>query len=426
MEPLPVSAKWALCERPARYAGTVRIGKKVLDPTPKKVESSYSQETVGFCCEYKVVLIPTRIFIVDDDSLLVSQLEIILSRLQYEICGVAASGQDFLENIDRQSPDLVLLDIGLPGDLDGFEVLREFRRLHPRTPVIFLTAYSDSETLQKVASVHPDGYLQKPVTEISLQAAIDEAIKKRRLEEKNESIERLQLVARMSGGFAHHFNNLLTVVMGNLDLAEGKIGDENSEIHSHIRSSLEATKRCAELVRNLLAASGTYPVVRTTIDVNEELESIISAYGTTRAAGGVVSDLDSNALLVSVDLAQFDSVMIGLIENAREATQQGGAIRIRSSLVQVNVGEKEAGLVNLDVGRYARIDVSDDGVGIDESELKKVIEPFYTTKDVGQGTGLGLSMALGLARQAGGDLMLSSIRGSGTTVSVYLPIITAN
>jgi PAS domain S-box-containing protein len=230
--------------------------------------------------------------------------------------------------------------------------------------------------------------------------------------------QKIEVVGQLTGGIAHDFNNLLTIILGNLRLLANEITGDADEL---IDDALSAARDGAELTRRLLAFSRKQPLQVKRVDVNELLSNIRRLLQRTLRA-----DIElrlyraKDVAPVLVDPGQFENAMLNLVINARDAMPGGGVLIIETTRKFIRP-EEAAGHMELAPGNYAMINIIDSGVGMSPEVAVRAIEPFFTTKGNGQGTGWGLSVAYGFARQSGGDLLLRSVLGKGTTVSVLLP-----
>lgn len=237
-------------------------------------------------------------------------------------------------------------------------------------------------------------------------------------QERVAATARLEAVGALTGGIAHDFNNLLNVIInGAEDLVERL--PELDPGRATADMVLSASMRAADLTRQLLAFSRQQPMTPQIVDASRtlaDLDQILS-----RAMGGgidVSMDAESGAHAVA-DNSLLQSAILNLCINARDSMPEGGQLCIDAGLVPVD--EALAETLSVGPGSYVRIGVSDTGVGIPAEHLDRILEPFYTTKPVGHGTGLGLSMVFGFVRQSGGGLRVLSKVGEGTRVELYLP-----
>jgi PAS domain S-box-containing protein len=263
--------------------------------------------------------------------------------------------------------------------------------------------------------------LERLVTERtqSLAAANDrltaEMGERQRTEEALLQAQKLEAIGQLTSGVAHDFNNLLTGVLGNLELLERVLDKEESL--RRLRAARSAAERGARLTHQLLAFSRKQRLAPTPVDLNrlvsEASDMLFRAIGATVRVETVLTKGIWPAL---VDPTQIELVLLNLAINARDAMPEGGRLTIRTA----NIGQSEAPR-DLPPGDYVLISVADTGEGMTDEVRKRAVEPFFTTKGPGKGSGLGLSMVHGVATQSGGGLRINSRIGRGTTVSVYLP-----
>ena len=242
---------------------------------------------------------------------------------------------------------------------------------------------------------------------------------RRLLEEHLAHAQKMEAIGEMTGGVAHDFNNMLTIILGGLDQAiSSKI--ENADVRRRLDISRQAAWSCAELTKRLLGFARRQVLEPKHVDLAEELARLWDMM--RRLAGDATKiDLEIERTIwpVFVDGSQLESAMLNLIVNARDAMQDGG--RIRVSGANRSQEDPMVARLGLKVGDYVELAVADTGVGIPAGVQARVFEPFFTTKPPGKGTGLGLSMIYGFVRQSGGTVTIESVVGEGTTVTLYLP-----
>ena len=223
--------------------------------------------------------------------------------------------------------------------------------------------------------------------------------------------QKMETVGQLTGGVAHDFNNLLTPIVGALDLLRRRLdGDERAQRLTE--GALQSAERAQVLVHRLLAFSRRQHLQPRAVDVRILVENLSDLI--TRSIGPrieLVTDMADCALPAHVDPNQLELALLNLAVNARDAMPEGGRLTIACA-----ADERD------DAGRFLRLSVTDTGVGMDEATLARAVEPFFTTKGVGRGTGLGLSSVQGLAVQSGGAFELASIVGQGTTATLWLPV----
>jgi signal transduction histidine kinase len=234
--------------------------------------------------------------------------------------------------------------------------------------------------------------------------------------------QKMEVVGQLTGGLAHDFNNLLAIIIGNLDLLEEEFAS-GSDTRELIEEGLTAAVRGAELTRQLLAFSRRQPLSPQRVDLNRLVTEMASLWRRTlTAAIEVRIHLADEVWLTRADPSQLESAILNLVINARDAMPDGGLLTVETANISIATGDWYDGEeIEIASGDYAVISVSDNGSGMPPHVAARVFEPFFTTKPVGQGSGLGLSMIYGFAKQSGGSVKIYSEAGVGTTVRLYLP-----
>ncbi|WP_375453512.1 response regulator [uncultured Methylobacterium sp.] len=239
------------------------------------------------------------------------------------------------------------------------------------------------------------------------------------LEARLRQSDKMQALGTLAGGIAHDFNNLLTAILGSLELATPKIQDQ-PRVQRLIENARGAAERGASLTKRLLSFSRANDLRARPTDVNALVEGMNALLG--RSLGGLVTvetRLDPALPPAQVDPDQLELAILNLCINARDAMPEGGAITIETASLTIDDDP------DLAPGTYVGVSVIDAGEGILPEILARVCEPFFTTKPVGQGTGLGLAMVFGLAQQSQGRLRIDSRVGHGTRVDLALPVATS-
>jgi PAS domain S-box-containing protein len=232
--------------------------------------------------------------------------------------------------------------------------------------------------------------------------------------------QKMEAVGQLTGGIAHEFNNLLTVITGTIEiLADGVKG--NPSLASITKLISDAADRGARLTSSLLAFARKQPLQPTEIDVNELIGEVIQLLSLTFGRHiKIATKLSGDAWPALVDRAQLSSALVDLAINARDAMEGSGTLTLATS--NMVFGVREAMAIGVErAGDYVVIDVSDTGPGIPPSIRDKIFDPFFSTKEVGKGTGLGLSMVFGFLKQSGGSIEVLGEEGRGATFRIYLP-----
>jgi len=248
--------------------------------------------------------------------------------------------------------------------------------------------------------------------------AEEDVTQRKNAEDQLRQAQKMEAVGQLTGGIAHDFNNVLSIILGNLDLLRDEVLPLG-EAASHVRTAIRAAENGAALAHRLLAFSRKQPLKPQPVDIEQLIEGLRGlAKRTLRENIDLRIQAEEELWPCLVDPGQLENALLNLAINARDAMPEGGTITIDSSNVTILDGDQET---DLRPGGYVRIAVADTGTGIPAETLHHVFEPFFTTKDVGKGSGLGLSMIYGFGKQSGGDVMIETEMGEGTTVSLYLP-----
>jgi signal transduction histidine kinase/CheY-like chemotaxis protein len=242
-----------------------------------------------------------------------------------------------------------------------------------------------------------------------------------RTQEALRQSQKLEAMGQLTGGVAHDFNNLLTPIIGSLDmLHRRKVGGEREQ--RLINGALQSADKARTLVQRLLAFARRQPLKPEPVDMTALIIGMSELIGTTMGPQIQLRlDLAADLPMANADPHQVEMALLNLSVNARDAMPQGGGLAITAQLCD----SAQSVAAGMDGSAYVVIRVSDSGHGMDEETQQRAIEPFFSTKGVGQGTGLGLSMAHGLARQLGGALTIDSALGTGTTIALWFPATSA-
>jgi signal transduction histidine kinase/ActR/RegA family two-component response regulator len=240
---------------------------------------------------------------------------------------------------------------------------------------------------------------------------------RRKAEEALVQSQKMEAIGRLTGGVAHDFNNLLTVVAGNLDLIQHMISGPRALAMDRLQRLLEGAQRGLargeRLTRQLLAFSRQQPLQLRVVDINATIEDF--APFIQRALGETIElqiRLGAGPWMCRLDPAQFEAAILNLALNARDAMEQGGTLAVATAAAAEEIDQPAGVLVT----------VTDTGTGMAPDMLERIFEPFYTTKEVGKGSGLGLAQVWGFVTQSGGRIGVESTLGQGTTFSLRLPL----
>ena len=385
----------------------------------------------------------------------------------YDACVCPALAQ-VAASFDHHTGAILLTDEALSGDVDALvQVVRE-QPAWSDAPFILLTSrYPESMQRAELAgrklltAVTNIVLLERPLGIRSLLSAVDTALRSRqrqfdlrdRLEELREhrqaledkvaertaaleaemvnrahaeaalrQSQKMEAVGQLTGGIAHDFNNMLSGIIGALEIVKRRIAAGRiDDLQRFMDAAWTSATRAASLTQRLLAFSRRQSLNPQVTDINALVGSLeVLLRRTINEQISLKTLLATDLPAAMVDANQLESAILNLAINARDAMPDGGLLTVETSAVSVDEARAAASL-GVAVGGYVAITVSDTGVGMDADLLEKVFEPFFTTKPLGQGTGLGLSMVYGFAKQSGGQVRIQSTPGAGTSVIVYLP-----
>ncbi|HEX8544294.1 MAG TPA: response regulator [Pseudomonas sp.] len=244
-----------------------------------------------------------------------------------------------------------------------------------------------------------------------------EVAERERTEAQLLQAQKMDAIGKLTGGIAHDFNNLLTGIITGIELIKKRTAENRPErVARYADAALASAMSAAALTHRLLAFARQQPLDARPIDVNEHIRSLEDLLSRTIGKRITLTlDLTSKSAVALVDSSQLESAILNLVINARDALPGGGNVRVTTFAAHSKGDPRVAD------GAYIALSVKDDGIGIDHSVIDKVFDPFFTTKPIGEGTGLGLSTIYGFARQSGGDVLIRSVAGHGTEVTLMIP-----
>lgn len=327
-------------------------------------------------------------------------------------------------------------------DLFGF-ARRELlsRKLTDLLPEIDLSIFdnmdlktSDDSAHQQVMALYAHDQLgnAKPV-EVSLSATASEAgiavtclvqdvSDRAQLEAQLRQSQKMEAIGKLTGGMAHDFNNLLGVIIGNLDLAARKL-DLDSPSYKRLETARKAAERGAELTKRMLAVARRQTLQPKATDINSMIVELTEILPRTLGPDIEMGyDLTEGLPPVLVDHSGLENVLINLALNSRDAMPRGGKFYITTHEWHLSADDSLTIHDDMKPGDYIHVAVTDNGEGMSHETLSRAFEPFFTTKERGKGTGLGLAMIYGFAKQSGGNVRMYSEPGVGTTIDLFLPV----
>jgi signal transduction histidine kinase len=256
-------------------------------------------------------------------------------------------------------------------------------------------------------------------THIANERLTAEIAERQRAEEALWQAQKLQAIGRLAGGVAHHFNNLLTVVLGNLDLVKA-FASENQIVVERLAVAARAAERGAAVTRQLLTFSRQQILKPEIFEPSAGLPALAALLGCAlRGNIKIETNVPAQLWAINIDPAELELTLLNLAINAQDAMPEGGVLRI--SAENRSIRDERLALE----GEYLMIEVQDSGSGIPPEILPRIFDPFFTTKDIDRGSGLGLSQVHGFAHQSNGAVDVESVAGRGTVFRLYLPALHA-
>ncbi len=412
------------------------------------------------------------ILLVDDEPEILELLERQLGARNFKIF-TAQSGNAALRQLQNNSIDILVTDVRMPG-MDGMELMAQAFMLQADLQSVVITGHGDLDTALRAMRLGAYNFLLKPVGVSELEITLKNCLEKIRLKKKvsmqqealqkahdelevrvavrtdeltqvNHSLseeialnaqvlkdlqekddqlrhaQKMEALGSLAGGIAHDFNNLLVPILGYSELAMKKLA-AGDKLYNNLQRIHQSATSAAGLTRQILAFSRKQVLEVQPLDLNRvivEFQAILQ-----RIIGEdieVRTCFEPNLCLVVADKGQIEQVLLNFAVNARDAMPTGGKLTIETANVYLDEEYVVKHIGTLSAGEYVMLAVSDSGLGMDAETQSKIFEPFYTTKEQGEGTGLGLSTTYGIVKQHNGSIWVYSEPGKGTCFKVYLP-----
>lgn len=243
------------------------------------------------------------------------------------------------------------------------------------------------------------------------------------LKEREEQLrhsQKMDAVGKLTGGIAHDFNNILGIILGNLEILDSTL-PENEKQKNRLHKAIKSVDRGSNLIKKLLSFSRNSSPDKNLIDVNTVLEGFNDQiFKPLTKSIKIEYDYMVNIWPLEIDVHEFEDAILNIVLNAKDAMPNGGKLIIRTENITLDE-EYVKKQPDSKIGEHVLIKIIDNGEGIEEELIKKVLEPFYTTKSINKGTGLGLSMVHGFVQRSDGHMQIQSKSGKGTTISLYIP-----
>lgn len=333
--------------------------------------------------------------------------------------------------------DCIFLDYNMP-DMDGISFLRRFYNLETGlapAPTVMLTGKGSESVMIDALRWGVQDYLVKndissDVLHIAMAKAREIFGLKKSQQQAMEILrqsQKMEAVGQLTSGIAHDFNNILTIILGNTRMQRRLLSDSvghdfsREDMEKKIEAIESSVRKGTDLVRRLMVFTRQRPPESIIANINDHVDNIHELLKRTLGDGVLMrTEFSADLWPVRIDVGQFENALINLAVNARDAMPDGGHLTIETKNVKVdeNYVFKNP---DMNAGEYVMVAVSDTGVGMSPEVSKRIFEPFYTTKKVGEGTGLGLSMVYGMLKQANSHIHVYSEKDHGSVFRIYIP-----
>lgn len=355
----------------------------------------------------------SKIIIVEDERIVAEDLREILQNLGYEVVALVASAQEAIAKTEKLQPSLVLMDIMLKGNMDGIKAAEAIRSSFG-IPVVYLTAYSDDNTLQCAKVTEPFGYVLKPFQERELQITIEMVLYKHRMdtkrkqeEEYNKRMERLAALGQFAASIAHEIRNPLSSISlayQYLDKHQA-VNPQHQSIFTTIYQSIEKIQK---IIQGILDFTRPMQPSFQEVDIHAVLDTGLHAVadGLKKHGITVIKHYQAGSDKLRLDTEQLAQVFINLFTNACQAMAAGGTLTLTTAAQET----------------WIEVTVADTGNGISSQDIPKLFQPFFTTKP--HGVGLGLAIVAKIIEQHHAQISVKSSVGTGTQFIVRFPKVT--
>lgn len=369
-----------------------------------------------------------NVFILEDSKTAAHRLIRLLEKNGYVIVGIAETGPEAITKVLELKPDLVFADIILKSpEMDGTEAAIEIRK-QINVPIIFTTNYSDEKLVEKALLASPYAYMLKPIDEDQLRVTLETTANRLRMEREREDLvdqlnqsQKMEAIGQLAGGMAHNFNNILSVILGNAELALKNL-EPGSPNHIRIGKIVRSGGRAKDLSMKLLALARKEKPSFHSVSMNKIIEDTLDIIRDSISKKiAVETVLDEKIPPVTADANQIIQVILNICINACDSMPDGGGLSIESRRVFLD-GRYCRDITGIKPGEYGLIRIQDTGTGIPANLKNRVFEPFFTTKEKNKGSGLGLYVTSNIIKSHDGHIDLDSEEGIGTTVSIFLPV----
>jgi len=374
------------------------------------------------------------ILVIDDSSAIVLLISTILREEKYDVI-TAFTGEEGVDKATEHKPDLIILDVMMPG-MDGFETCVRLKA-DPVTkdiPVIIVTAVNDTPSKVSGLKAGASDYLTKPFNAHELLARVGSQMRIKILHDELKAsnsrltvaytelketqaqmvqMAKLSALGEMIAGIAHELNNPLTGIIGYTELLLSS--QETNKFRNKLEKIHKQAERCRKIIHNLLSFSKEQAPEKAMCSVNDMIVQVLDLVRYQLTSDGIIvnTDFDENIPAMMLDRNQIQQVFFNIINNAHQAMKQ--VDRDRTLTVTTSMDKNKV-----------CIDIEDTGTGISPEHMDKIFDPFFSTKNVGEGAGLGLSICYGIVKKHAGHIKVKSVVDKGSTFTVELPLSQQN
>lgn len=360
-----------------------------------------------------------RVMVVEDDRIVARDISEQLGRIGHTVIGVAASGEAAVALAMSSRPDLILMDVRLEGRIDGIDAAREILATS-QTPVVFLTAYADDETIRRAGTAEPFGYLLKPFEDLQLRTVIEMALHRRRAEEALRTAQadiarmsRLTTMGQLTASIAHEVNQPLMAVAMNAEACVRWLDADRIDIdeaRAAAERAIDEAHRAGAIIARVRSVARNAPISFDRLDLNEIIETTLSITRSELTRHGIAVDVDlqDGRLLVVGDCVLLQQVLLNLISNASDA------------VTVTDRTERRIGVTSrVEASGSVFVAIEDTGAGIDPGLADQIFQPFFTTK--ADGIGMGLAICRSVVSAHHGQLWSEPRLPRGSRLCFTLP-----
>jgi signal transduction histidine kinase len=377
-----------------------------------------------------------KILIVDDDQMILESLNALLRYKGYDIATIS-SAKEALRLLNQNIYDLAILDIMMP-EMTGFELLDSLDRGSLDTMFMIMTGDASMDYAIEAIRKMANDYIRKPFEPDELMMRVEMVLKqkknrderkkveaeKKSLEKQLQHSQKMETIGTLAGGIAHDFNNMLGIIIGSAELALESINHDNP-VNKYINKILTASTRAEEMVKRLLSFSRLADSEKKPINLKNILDESLKLLRSSLPTNiEIRKEIPEKTFSIMANGTQMNQVIINLCNNAAHAMDRFGGI-LNVSLENISLDESHVDYADLPPGQYVCLSVADNGHGIDPKIIDRIFDPYFTTKEAGKGTGMGLAMVHGIVKNHGGGIRVTSEVGKGTRFDILFPIIDA-